>query len=71
LRTLTLLFFSVVSLLAGAVAMAPAAVAIAIYRQQGDSALAFGVYGYLVAVIALAAPFAFFVAAVLSAFERK
>jgi membrane protein implicated in regulation of membrane protease activity len=70
-RTFTLLFFAVASLLLGASALAPAVVAIGVYQSQGATALPFGVYGYFVVIVAVAAPVLFLVAALVSAFDRR
>jgi len=71
MRTLTLLFFAVASLLIGAAAMPAVVALIDAYQAQGDALLLPGVYGYFVAAVALAAPAAFFVAALASALQQE
>lgn len=67
MRTATLLFFAVASLLLGAAAMPTAVTMTDAYQAAGDAQLLPGVYGYVVMLLAVGAPIAFFVAALASA----
>lgn len=67
MRTVTLLFFAVASLLIGAAAMPTAVTLIDAYQASGDPQILQGVYGYFVAAVAVVAPAGFFVGALASA----
>jgi hypothetical protein len=72
MRTMTLLFFAVVSFLLGGLASVPAQTMMGIGRQGTDPySVAWGLYGAGLTVLALAAPALFFVAALVAAFRRE
>lgn len=72
MRTLTLLFFAVVSLLLGGSAVVPAQTIIGAGTLRGDSmGVAWQVYGNLLVVVGIAAPLGFLAAAVATALRRE
>ncbi|MHB8960118.1 MAG: hypothetical protein ACYDAN_10880 [Candidatus Limnocylindrales bacterium] len=72
MRTLTLLFFAVVSLLLGGIAVVPAQTIIGAGILRGDSmGVAWQVYGDLLVIVGIAAPVGFLAAAVAAALRHQ
>ena len=71
MRTLTLFFFAAALFLLGAVSSIPAQTMIGGYQRGGDSQLLYGVYGYMLSIVAIGGPIVFLTVAIVSAMRRE